>query len=125
MKTSVLSHLTTNEEMAIAAYITQIHHNFAGHIRAITLFGSKARGDADIESDIDLLVLVAVETNQLRAELWRIAADIGLVYNVVLSVRVVGQARWDELARLRLPLYRSIVAEGIPLNRKSLIISKR
>lgn len=123
MKILALSHLTTNEERAIATYVTQIHHDFAGHIRGITLFGSKARGDADVESDIDLLVLVDVETNQLRAELWRIAADIGLAYNVVLSVRVVGQARWDELARLRLSLYRAIVAEGIALSREPLALS--
>ena len=33
------------------------------------LFGSKARGDAEAESDLDLLVLIDVESPEFRSEL--------------------------------------------------------
>jgi len=79
------------------------------------LFGSKARGDADSESDIDLVVLIDAETSEFRSRLWRIASEISLEYNVVLSPHVFGQARWDEMRRMRLPLYRAVVADGVPL----------
>jgi predicted nucleotidyltransferase len=115
MKARSLSHLTPNERNATREYVARIREHFPDHIRAVMLFGSKARGDADAESDIDLLVLVDVETNQFRSELWHIASDVSLEYNVVLSPRVFGQTRWDETRRIRLPLYRAIVADGIPL----------
>ena len=115
MKAPSLSHLTSNERAAVAEYIDRIQKRFPNRVLAVMLFGSKARGDADTESDIDLLVLVEAETNRFRSELWRIASDVSLDYNVVLSPRVFGQARWDETRRIRLPLYRSIVADGIPL----------
>jgi predicted nucleotidyltransferase len=96
-------------------YVARIRGRFPSHVLIVMLFGSKARGDADAESDIDLLVVVDVETSEFRSELWRIASDVSLEYNVVLSPRVFGQARWDETQRMRLPLYRAIVADGIPL----------
>ena len=95
--------------------VDRIQRYFSDRVLSVMLFGSKAHGDADTESDIDLLVLVDVETNQFRSELWLIASDVSLDYNVVLSPRVFGQARWDESRQIRLPLYRAIVADGIPL----------
>jgi predicted nucleotidyltransferase len=115
MKAGSLSHMTPNERQATSEYVARIRKRFPDHILAVMLFGSKARGDADAESDIDLLVLVDLETSQFRSELWHIASDVSLEYNVVLSPRVFGQTRWDETRRTRLPLYRAIMADGVPL----------
>jgi predicted nucleotidyltransferase len=115
MNAGSLSHMTPNERHATGEYVARIRKRFPDHILAVMLFGSKARGDADAESDIDLLVLVDVETGRFRSELWHIASDVSLEYNVVLSPRVFGQTRWDETRRTRLPLYRAIMADGVPL----------
>ncbi len=115
MRARSLSQLTPDEQTAVTEYIARIRSTFPDRILAVILFGSKARGDADTESDIDLLVLVDAESNEFRSELWRIASDVSLEYNVVLSVRVFGRARWAEMRRIRLPLYRAIVADGVPL----------
>ncbi len=115
MKERSLSHLTSNERAAVTEYIARIRSRFPDRVLDVILFGSKVRGDADIESDIDLLVLVDTENNEFRSELWRVASDVSLGYNVVLSPRVFGQARWAETRRIRLPLYRAIVADGVPL----------
>ena len=115
MNRAALSHLASNEQAAITEFTTQIHKLFPGRIHSVTLYGSKARGDSDAESDIDLLAVVDEESNAFRSELWRIASDISLEYNVVLSVRVYAQARWAESRRIRLPLTRSIVADGVPV----------
>jgi len=115
MKAPSLSHLAPNEQAAVMEYVAHIRHRFPDRVLSVTLFGSKARGDADTESDIDLLVLVDADNSEFRSELWRIASDISLEYNVVLSARVFAQARWAETRRIRLPLYRAIVADGVPL----------
>ena len=122
-----LSHLMPNDRAAIMEYVARIRNRFPDCILAVTLFGSKVRGDTDAESDIDLLVLVDAEStrdvchsarsypNDFRSELWRIAFDVSLDYDVVLSPRVFDRARWAEARRFRLPLYRAIVADGVSL----------
>lgn len=122
-----LSHLLPNDQAAIMEYVVRIRDRFPDRVFAVTLFGSKSRGDTDAESDIDLLVLVDADgandvyhgdqsyPNDFRSELWRIAFDISLDYNVVISPRVFDQARWAEARRIRLPLYRVIVADEVPL----------
>lgn len=115
MTAQSLSHLTPNEQAATVEYVARIRSRFPEHVLAVMLFGSKARGDADAESDIDLLVLVDEESGEFRSNLWRIASDVSLEYNVVISARVFGQVRWDEARRMRLPLFRTIIADGIPL----------
>jgi len=110
--------LTSKKQAAITAYITRARRRFPERIRSVVLFGSHARGDAGPESDIDLLVLVDTEEEAIRAELWRIAFDVSLERDVVISPRVFGPERWAEIGRTRLPLYRAILTDGIPLTAK-------
>jgi predicted nucleotidyltransferase len=115
VKASSLAHLTPDEQAAVTEYVAGLRDHFSDRILSVILFGSKARGDGDAESDVDLLVLVDAEDDKFRSELWRIASDVSLEFNVVISVRVFAQARWAEIGRLRLPLYRAIMADGVPL----------
>jgi predicted nucleotidyltransferase len=119
VKEKSLLHLAPNEQAAVKGYVAGIQERFPDDVLSVTLFGSKARGDASAESDIDLLVLVDEESREIRSELWRIASDVSLEYNVVLSVRVFARSRWAETRRIRLPLYRAIVADGVPLTPES------
>jgi len=115
MSELTVSRLTDNEQAAIEEYAARIRGRYPDRIRSITLFGSKARGEASEGSDVDLLLLVEAEDRELTSALWRIASDVSLEHNVVLSVRVFAEARWAESRRMRLPLYRAVQAEGIPL----------
>jgi predicted nucleotidyltransferase len=69
MKEQPLPHLAPNEQAAIMEYVAGIRERFPEDVLSVTLFGSKARGDAIAESDIDLLVLVNEESREIRSEL--------------------------------------------------------
>jgi predicted nucleotidyltransferase len=107
--------LTPNDQAAVEEYIQLIRSRYPERILAVALFGSKARGDADDESDIDLLVLVDAEENEFRDALWHIASRVSLEHNVVVSPSVFGQERWAETCRIRMPIFRAIQAEAVPL----------
>ncbi len=85
-------------------------------VASVILFGSKARGDFDDESDIDILV---VTTRRLsrdeRHELSDAMCDLGLCTGVFFSTVVVDEDEWRHGKLSVLPLRREIEEQGIAL----------
>lgn len=67
---------------------------------SIILFGSEARGEARIDSDIDLLFLIPDEYNkiynEIRIEIMNELYLLELEFNVLISPIVLLQKMWDE-----------------------------
>ena len=95
--------------------LQNIREQYPGRIRAVALFGSKVRGDDHPESDIDLLVITDAENREFRSDLWRIASEISLDYNVLISAHIYSQKRWKKSRQIGLPFSRAIIADNIPL----------
>ena len=103
--------LSTLEQKAIFDLKTKLEAQF-GNVR-IVLFGSKARGDADAESDIDLLILTdRIVDTALELAIFRIGFEIELSHDVVLGLIVMNSAYWDSTGR-QMPLRWNIDREGI------------
>ena len=79
------------------------------------LFGSKARGDSQPWSDIDILIIADNEDWRFQHAISTLAARVSLEYDVVIGPRVVGQARWERMKRHQFSLYKNVISEGIPL----------
>ena len=107
--------LSGHEQEALDVFVQRLDRLYGDRVRSAVLFGSKARGDAGPESDIDLLVTLADDDPHLRSKVRRLAARVSLEYDLLLSVRAVSRSQWAELARYRFPLYRAVVSEGIDL----------
>ena len=79
----------------------------------IVLFGSKARGDDDADSDIDILVLTdLVADHSLEIAVRAIAFDIELQYDVIFGLVVMNRTFWDSKGR-GMPLHWTIDKEGV------------
>jgi predicted nucleotidyltransferase len=80
----------------------------------IILYGSRARGQAQPESDMDILVLLQkaptyVVTRTIRDKIY----DIGLAEDVVISVIVRGRRQWNSPVSQAMPFYKNVEHEGI------------
>lgn len=79
----------------------------------LTLFGSRARGDADPESDMD--VLVEIDADELsstdKQRLQRIATEVSVVSGIVVCMMVVDRQQLRE--RGDYSILKNIRAEGI------------
>ncbi len=82
----------------------------AAHPRRIILFGSRARGDAREDSDLDLLIILA-EVNDRVAEMVRLT---GVLRGLILPVEllVVSQAMFDEWSEMPGTVYYDARREG-------------
>lgn len=82
----------------------------------IILYGSVARGEETIESDVDLLVLVPNEvTYKLERAIRDQIYEIELESDQIISVMVRQNSRWHSRPLNFTPLYRAIAREGISL----------
>jgi len=81
-------------------------------IRQLTLFGSRARGDHRLESDYDILVVVARKEPALLDALYDGVMDVLLAHGRLISLKVFGEAEFTRLKDLRTPFMERIVEEG-------------
>ena len=107
--------LSLNEEKAINAFVQRLQSGFGQDVVDVRLFGSKARGQAGPDSDLDVLVLIASSEYDLKHAILWLAAEISLAYDVLLSPRVIPLQAWREMAQSETLFYRDVHAEGIPL----------
>ena len=79
----------------------------------MTLFGSRARGDAEPDSDMD--ILLEVETDSVsfaqKQRLRRVAGEVSIDFNVVLSVLISDRRLREE--RGDFSVFQNIREEGI------------
>ena len=81
----------------------------------IVLYGSRARGDYDTESDIDIAIIVRRLSRELRKQIYDIVADIEIKYLVSISTLVLSEENFAFLKNRERRIAADIEKEGIPL----------
>lgn len=105
--------LADRDRQALREFVSYLHKSIPDQVEFVALFGSKARGDSQQDSDIDVLVILSREDRKLRREILRQAARISLEYDVLLSPRVIGAERWEKMRGFS--LYQNVQQEAAGL----------
>jgi len=106
-------HLPPQDLAALTALAHHANTRYSDQVRALVLFGSKARGDFSSASDTDVLALCDQDDPNIKRRLWHLAFDLLLECGAYLSVRVMSLAHWQELAARQPQLYTNLVRDGI------------
>jgi len=106
--------LTSNQRQALNELRCRLLEEF--EIENLVLFGSVARGEADEESDIDILVITKhAKTRPERHEITDAVFEINLQHDTSFSTLVVDIDSWEAGPIRVLPIHEEIEREGIPL----------
>ena len=105
-------YLHPNDKAAIVAAAAVLRERFP--VEAIYLFGSKATGRDDPESDIDLLVLTSRSLHwRERDTITDILFDVEMRFEVVISTLIVNLEEWQHGAYQVLAIRDEIERDGV------------
>ncbi len=82
---------------------------------SVILYGSYARGDYDDESDIDIMIVADIPSEECWSYNVRLIdelTDIELENEIVISTHIVQADNFNQY-RVALPFYRNVIEEGI------------
>jgi len=88
---------------------------FGDRLHDVRLFGSYARGDNSEESDVDVMIIVDMNDSELRLyldEICRLAAELDLKHNVVLSP-LLQSRREFEAGKSVSGFFKNVEREGV------------
>jgi predicted nucleotidyltransferase len=107
--------LSASEAAAVHEFIAAAREMLGPALKAVRLFGSRARGQGHEHSDLDLALIVETGGRARRHALYDLAFDIGLTHGVELAPLVLEEQQFQELKRRERRIALEIEGEGIPL----------
>ncbi|EGV18430.1 nucleotidyltransferase family protein [Thiocapsa marina] len=100
----------TAPEAIPSLFAREVRKRLGAHLKELRLFGSRARGDARVNSDYDMLVIVDARSPEIRATILDIEVDLIARYGVLVTSLVRSEAEWEQ--RQGTPLALNIEREG-------------
>ena len=110
----MLGHLNRIEEEAITKLKTLLSQKLGNSLKNVLLYGSKARGDYDNDSDIDILVVADGVDYEMKDTIRDVVLDIQLEYSVPISAHIRSLDYFNTQQNNRLNLFiHNVEREGI------------
>ena len=105
-----IQRIPENKRRALESFVKVLKEEYGDKIHKIILFGSAARGEAEEESDIDVLVVADGVTQK---EISKIAFQILLKYGEVISSIVEDKLQFEKYKDYS--FHRNILREGVEI----------
>src|SRR3972149_3203439 len=105
--------LTKEEQAWLDAYREALDKKHPGTVRQMLVYGSKARGQAHAESDLDVLLIVKNEAGALKRELRRIGYLLAATADVMPSILAYTENEWESRKKSGSAFRRAVGGGGV------------
>lgn len=79
------------------------------------IFGSRVRGDADEDSDMDIFIEVESMTKELKKKIYNIVWEVGFENFVFISPLIFTKEEIEQSPMKASPIVKSISEDGVPV----------
>jgi len=111
--------MTINIDVLTSSLVEKVKSTFGDKLVSVILYGSYARGDFDVDSDVDIMVVIDLPTDEIARysyEIDKLASRLSLESAVCTTVCISLQ---DNLTFSKyssyLPFFSNVVSEGVTL----------
>ncbi|MEK7376204.1 MAG: nucleotidyltransferase domain-containing protein [Candidatus Margulisiibacteriota bacterium] len=108
-------YLDNKEKSILGEFRRRIVLKFPNEVAKILIFGSKARGDADSESDIDILVVTRSDDRNISRIIRYIGYELEIENTIIMSIQVFPEKYYNYLLSIPTQFISNIEKESIPL----------
>ena len=107
--------MTDRDNRIVAEFRRRLPPDLQSEIRAILVYGSRARGDAEEDSDLDVVALVDSKTPEIEERLEDIAYEVmwDFDFTPMLSLKVFSHDRFFDEAKDGMSFYRNVLSQGV------------
>ena len=109
-----MNNLTEKEKQAVKELIDELKKLYGDNLSRVILYGSKARGDATEDSDIDIMIVLkdVKDKSKELEKVIKLTTEIDFRYETLISVTLQSE---EEYLKKRTPLLLNVRKEGIVL----------
>ena len=105
--------LTSEEQAWLDAYRKELEERHPGLVKRMLIYGSKARGEAHAESDLDVLLIVSNDAIGLKRELRRIGYLLATTSNILPSILVYTENEWESRKKSGSPFRQAVERDAV------------
>ena len=105
--------LKKSERAWLKAYREELASRYADWVEEMIVYGSKARGDAGPESDLDILLIVTNKAKARKHDLRGVGHLLAATTDVLSSIMVYTRREWDQLGLWDSPFRRNVERDGV------------
>ncbi len=109
------AHLSATEKEALADFLDRARALLGEELVEARLFGSRARGEGDEASDLDVALIVTPRGRKLRRDVYGFTFDVVYDFGVRVEPLVITEEQLRELVRRELAIGSALEQEGIRL----------
>jgi len=107
--------LTSDQKAVLNRLKVELGDLLRQDLQRLVLFGSRARGDADEDSDLDVAIVVDRLTRQRKRQILDVVTDLELRFLAPVSTFILSSEEFERLRSRERRIVRDIEQEGIAI----------
>ncbi len=105
--------LTRDERTWLRECCKALGEQYPGAVRRLLIYGSKARGDAAPESDLDVLLVIRNEDAKRKGEVGWTGHMLAVTSDVVPSITLYTEDEWKHRRQIRSPFRANVERDAV------------
>lgn len=107
--------MNEKDKSLIVEFKSRLSSDIKDHLKKLIIFGSRVKGEASEDSDLDIVALVDHKTPEIEKKLDDIVYQVMWDHDFcpIISLKVFGESQFNDALRRDFSFYRNVEKEGI------------